>query len=237
MARKGRKKIRAFIVTKNNKIRRQAFTNRKSLLKNPNVVNAKLAKRLKKLNQAKIEEFNKFQQLLQSYQIFRRENPTRLTPKRVVGARAAPTDGEPRAAGPPGRGTVSAPRTERRGATYITTFKAAGSLETERGITFGDSYKRGLMEEEMDISETGGFAVPALFFSNQGSLLGRVKFSGQVDLDTLITLLNDKLQFIGEESADFDFRRFYSKWEYSYQVIERLGPTTRVIESDHQRRG
>lgn len=73
------------------------------------------------------------------------------------------------------------------------------------------------------------FAAPAAFYSNQSGLLGRVRWRGVRPLDALFDELNSKLQFAGEESADFDFRLVYSSWEYRYQVIETLGPTDRII--------
>lgn len=123
----------------------------------------------------------------------------------------------------------------RRGAKYSTWFKAAGSVEKDRRMTFADSYAQGLMDEDVE-SEEEGYAIPALFFSNQGGLLGQVKFDGIIPLETLIGRLNLKLQFLGEESPDFDFRIAYPRWEYKYQIIETLGPTSRIIKSQSDRR-
>lgn len=85
-------------------------------------------------------------------------------------------------------------------------------------------------------SEDEGYAVPGAFFSNQGSLLGRVKWNGIIPLETLIGRLNFQLQFLGEEANDFDFRQAYSSWSYKYQVIESIGPTDRVVEFQQDRR-
>lgn len=123
----------------------------------------------------------------------------------------------------------------RSGAKISTWFKAAGSMEGGKGFTFADSYKAGLMDEDVENYDEG-YAVPALFFSNQGHLLGRVKFKGRMPLLDLIEMLNDKLQYLGEESPEFDFRKAYPKWEYKYQIVETIGPTSTVLEERNDRR-
>lgn len=93
-------------------------------------------------------------------------------------------------------------------------------------MSFKDAYNAGVYEETNE-----EFAAPTMFFSQEGLLLGQVKFKGIVTLDTMIDDLNDKLQFSGEGSADFDFRTAYPRWSYEYQVVETIGVTSRVIDS------
>lgn len=158
--------------------------------------------------------------------------PQRTAPSKRGGARAGPAPApatEPtRTPAPATTPRVVAPA-RRTGAKYTTWFKAAGS--TERDMGFGDSYKQGLMEEENE-----EFAAPKMFFSNQGALLGKVKFKGIVPLNDLIDSLNEKLQFLGEEVKDFDFRTYYTRWSYNYQVVESLGPTDRIIDESRDSR-
>jgi hypothetical protein len=72
-----------------------------------------------------------------------------------------------------------------------------------------------------DLEEYGA---PAAFYSNQSGILGQVRWGGIIPLEVLIDKLNLKLQFVGEESRDFDFRSAYSQWTYRYQVVESIGP-------------
>jgi hypothetical protein len=148
-------------------------------------------------------------------------------------AAPAPRRAEPAPTTPPPPARTKA--SGRKGAKLSTWFRAAGSMDDERGISFADSYKKGLMEEDVENFEEG-YAVPALFFSNQGHLLGRVKFSSEIPLLDLIGMLNDKLQFLGEEAPEFDFRKAYTHWEYKYQVVERIGVTDTVLVEKHDRR-
>lgn len=156
-------------------------------------------------------------------------------PQSSAPAAPAPTP-SPRA--PVGTGAPAAARTVpsgRKGAKISTWFRAAGSMDEGKGISFADSYKRGLMEEDVENYDEG-YAVPALFFSNQGHLLGRVKFTGEIPLLDLIGMLNDKLQYLGEEAPEFDFRKAYTRWEYKWQVVETIGPTSTVLKEKHDRR-
>lgn len=123
----------------------------------------------------------------------------------------------------------------RSGAKISTWFKAAGSMESGKGFNFADSYKAGLMDEDVENYDEG-YAMPALFFSSQGHLLGRVKFKGRMPLLDLIEMLNDKLQYLGEESPEFDFRKAYPKWEYKYQIVETIGVTSTVLVEKTDRR-
>lgn len=123
--------------------------------------------------------------------------------------------------------------TTRKGATYTTLFKAMGTdaSKAEFGqMQGGDSPS--LLNEPLD-EESGA---PAAFYSNQSLYLGRVKFKGIVSLDTLLDKLNEALQAVGQEVDGFDFMKTYRHWSYKYQVIEHLGPTDRVIDSDSKRR-
>lgn len=138
----------------------------------------------------------------------------------------------------PAPAPVAPPRTTasgRTGAKISTWFKAAGTMETDGRITYSDSYKRGLMDEDYEDPRVG-YAVPGMFFSNQGALLGQVKFSGEVPLEDLLALLNERLQFLGEEAPEFDFRKVYAHWEYSYAVKETIGLTTVTLRSKRDRR-
>lgn len=118
--------------------------------------------------------------------------------------------------------------TDRAGAEYTTVFRAMG--------TFGDLEElRGRSPSILqdDIEEIGA---PAAWYSTQGGLLGQANFPGIVPLDILLDRLNDSLQFLGEESPNFDFRTAYPRWEYRYHVVETLGPTDRVITDIRDRR-
>lgn len=173
--------------------------------------------------------------------ILRKLPAFRSPPPKPTGYRPQPplphAEAAPRADAEPPRAPVAA-RTKasgRRGAKISTWFRAAGSMETEKGFSFADSYKRGLMDEDVENFDEG-YAVPALFFSNQGHLLGRVKFNGEMALTDLLEMLNDKLQYLGEESPEFDFRKAYPHWEYKWQVVEHIGVTDTVLKEKHDRR-
>lgn len=133
---------------------------------------------------------------------------------------------------------VPAPRTrleqtDRAGATYTTFFKAmgtSGDLRVIEGAPKGKSPD--VFRETLE-----DLGAPGAFYSNQSGLLGRVKWEGIVPLETLFDELNLKLQFIGEETAGFDFRLAYREWSYKYQVIETLGPTDRIILEIADRQG
>lgn len=103
------------------------------------------------------------------------------------------------------------------GARYTTWFRAQGTMgEAPRD----EAYARMAAMLDEDIEET---PAPAAFYSNQGTILKRVRWPGIKPLDDIIDDLNDKLQFKGEETPDFDFRDIYSRWEYRYQVVETFG--------------
>lgn len=107
-----------------------------------------------------------------------------------------------------------------------TWFKAWGS----DGVDISGAESPDILNEDMD-----DFAAPRAFYSNQGALLGRVKFDGVVELEDLIEQLNDRLQFFGEEREDFDFRAVYARWDYKYQVIATRGPTDEIVVQKRQR--
>lgn len=136
-------------------------------------------------------------------------------------ARRAPRERAP--PGAPEVRQVSAP-TSRKGATYSTWFKAMGTMGTAADLK--DPYLSNLLTEDLE-----EFSAPAQFYSNQSGLLGQVRWKGNIPLEILIDKLNVQLQYIGDESPDFDFRSAYWRWSYKYQVIESLGPTDRVVFS------
>lgn len=112
--------------------------------------------------------------------------------------------------------------TQRKGAVYSTWFRAMGSSGTLKGMQGAKSPD--LIREDLEDD-----AAPSAFYSNQSGILGRVKWDGIIPLESLIDNLNFKLQFAGEESKSFDFRKAYRSWSYRYQVIERLGQLDRII--------
>lgn len=85
-------------------------------------------------------------------------------------------------------------------------------------------------------NEEEGYAVPGIFYSNQGHILGQVKFDGIIPVEDLIAMCNDKIQFLGEEAPEFDFRRAYSHWEWKWEIREQIGPTTTKIDYKSDRR-
>lgn len=149
--------------------------------------------------------------------------PSGLPPgphERAPGARAGPSPERPDA-------TVDERRTSRKGATYATYFRALGTFANN-----ADVYNRDLIYSDVD--EIGA---PAAWYSNQGLILGQVKWRGIVALEELLDRLNLALQFAGEEIAGFDFRNVYPVWSFKYQVVEFLGPTERVIKEFQDSRG
>lgn len=153
-------------------------------------------------------------------------------PRRAGPPRATPRPGPPRTVPATPVPTPVAPPTTRRGARYSTWFRAMGTMGSAADLK--DPYLQNLLEDNLE-----EFGAPAQFYSNQGGLLGQVKFAGRVPLEVLIDRLNLALQFVGEESRDFDFRIAYRRWSYRYQIIETLGPTDHVIEEasdEHPRR-
>lgn len=103
-----------------------------------------------------------------------------------------------------------------RAAVYSTWFRAVGtmgSLDEMRG-----GHSPDLMRDDIEDAPAA-----AAFYSNEGTVLGRVKWDGIRPLDELIADLNTKLQYEGEEVRGFDFRDVYERWEYRYQVVETFG--------------
>lgn len=117
---------------------------------------------------------------------------------------------------------------ERSGVRYFTWFRAAGSM--------GEGSFKDLYREFGADSIAEEISAPTIWFSNQSALLGQVRFDGVVPLDVLFARLNSGLQFVGEETPHFDFRREYSTWSWKYQVEERVGVRTSIIVSQSEER-
>ena len=100
---------------------------------------------------------------------------------------------------------------EEKGFTYNTWFKAVGSFGQEWGGVDADSPH--LLVEDDD--EARGFGVDAAFTSR--SKLGKVKWKGRVERETIIKELNDTA-FQGD-----DFREIYPTWEYRYFLTKQIG--------------
>ncbi|MHB1059783.1 MAG: hypothetical protein ACYC0F_18060 [Rhodanobacter sp.] len=132
------------------------------------------------------------------------------------------------ALGPPIMAMPSGGVTKLRAAKYDTWFKATGTMGGLKDLS--DPYNRGLLDEDLE-----DFAAPAQFYSNQGTVLGRVKWTGIVPPEDLIAELNLKLQYEGEEIPGFDFRDVYSRWDYTYQIVESIGgvPTRIYRQRDY----
>lgn len=156
--------------------------------------------------------------LYKTYSVVGPPAPTKRAP---ATAATAPATAEPRLQVP--EPIRTAPESGRKGGRFTTWFRALGTMGTLQEMRGAESPD--LLGEDLE-----EFGAPAAFYSNQGGLLGQVRFRGVIPLEVLIDRLNIKLQFVGEESGDFDFRTAYSKWEYRYQIVETLGPTDTVIE-------
>lgn len=99
----------------------------------------------------------------------------------------------------------------RKGFNYNTWFKAIGSMESLAELKGGDSPT--IVNE---FSEFDDFDVPSAFFSH--TYLGKVKWRGIKDREEIISELNFKAPWSGN-----DFRDIYPKWEYVYRIVESVG--------------
>lgn len=99
---------------------------------------------------------------------------------------------------------------ERRGFSYHTWFKAIGSMESLADLKGGDSPS--IINEMMEYED---YDIPSAFYSH--SILGKVKWRGVRPLERIIEELNFK-GFSGN-----DFRAIYTRWEYTYRVVESVG--------------
>lgn len=157
--------------------------------------------------------------------------------------RGGPGAGSPGSPGTTGRSKVGArlptsvPADYRgqRGAKYFTMFKAEGSLGTRKDLhpkeLKGESPS--ILQDDIDDYEEGNYAAPAAFFSQQ--YLRKVKFEGILEVELLIDELNSKLQYVGEEEPDFDFRKVYDYWSYNYEVHEKYGGTSVIVARESKR--
>lgn len=117
----------------------------------------------------------------------------------------------------------------------FTIFKAAGSSNPRAGGRRRDPF---FASDPTTVSQPppGMISGPFAFYSNQGIGLGRVKFDGQVPVETLIARLNKNLYIFDRKGrGPIDFRAAYPRWEYTYFVIEQvLGGGDRIIARDFQ---
>lgn len=99
---------------------------------------------------------------------------------------------------------------QRKGFVYTTWFKAFG--------TFGDIRDMGTDSPQLlgEMEELEDFDVPAAFYSS--GILGKVKWKGYVERETIIDQLNTVAPWNGA-----DFRDVYPRWEYRYFVAEMVG--------------
>lgn len=100
---------------------------------------------------------------------------------------------------------------KREGFSYTTWFKAIGSMESLAELKGGDSPS--IVNEMMEFDD---YDIPSAFYSH--SILGKVKWKGIRDRERIIAELN----FVAPWSGN-DFRDIYSKWEYTYRVVESVG--------------
>jgi hypothetical protein len=210
------KKFKAFILRQDGIIQRYAFNSRKSAINNPRYVTRRQRSTL--LSKPPSDRSILYRELRRRPS--RRPRPQRPPAKAAAeGPPAYPAGERPPVTPAP---TRTARPTGRAGAKLTTWFKAlgtTGSISDMRGAESPD-----LLSQDLE-----DFAAPRAWYSNQGGLLGRVRWQGEIGLEILIDRLNIALQFAGEESGDFDFRVAYPRWEYRYQIIETIGPTSRVL--------
>jgi hypothetical protein len=110
-----------------------------------------------------------------------------------------------------------------RGRIYSTWFRAYGTTgrhgdfdETDTGTA---AYQRLEALIYSFTEDESGLEFPAAFRSQQGSILGQVKWRGLRRLETIIAELNAVLGIDPE-----DFREVYPVWSYRYFVLEQLVP-------------
>jgi hypothetical protein len=76
----------------------------------------------------------------------------------------------------------------------------------------------------------GGLFGPERFVSNEGTILGRVRFEGWLGLEELFGMLNAVLNITDEKGRGKDFRRVYKNWGYRYSLRERVaGGASRIV--------
>lgn len=131
--------------------------------------------------------------------------------------------------GPVSKPTVKPP-SGRAGATYYTYFRAFGTFGSRAEMTGRDSPD--VLDYDVDEIDA-----PAAFYSNQSGIMGQVRWEGIVGLSELIARLNARLQYAESRSDGFDFRDEYPVWSYRWHVVEKIGPTTRVIDEHSDSRG
>jgi len=113
----------------------------------------------------------------------------------------------------------------RPGVKRFTYFRAQGTIGDL------DDYQAELFFEALP-----EFPAMSSWFSNQSGLFGQVKFEGDIPADEMLSMLNQRLQFRGEEFEGFDFREVYPQWRYKYQVVEFLGGNARVVRFEEDGR-
>jgi len=114
----------------------------------------------------------------------------------------------------------------------ITSFRARGSIGKSFGKSPGGLEAKERAREryfQLQSESPQGFPdSPGIWGSQEQLFLGQVNFPGRVSLKTLFRLLNVSLNLVRRDRV-FDFRRVYGRWEYKWQVYERVGTQRRII--------
>jgi len=115
----------------------------------------------------------------------------------------------------------------------ITSFQARGSVEGRFRRSPGGLVERERASNryfELQSEAPPGYPnSPGVWSSQEGLFLGQVNFPGRIPFDVLRRMLDVALGLKKRNGRVADFRNVYRRWEYKYQVFQRVGDRRRIL--------